>query len=144
MNSYIRHSAQTGLSDSDIIDMRVQAQREGLSATAIAADYGIDRTTAGRIITGRTWSHVPAPKQIGNYSVYPDGRIFSKAAGRFMQPTVGRDGIEYVELRSGGNREKIAVAALVAKAFLGTKSNKISFVNGDASDAHFTNLVVIK
>lgn len=144
MNSYVRQSAQTGLTDSDIIDMRVQADREGLSATAIAADYGIDRTTAGRIISGRTWSHVPSPKQIGNYSVYPDGRIFSKSSGRFMQATIGRDGAEYVELRTGGGREKIAVASLVAKAFLGTRSNKISFVNGDAGDAHFTNLVVIK
>lgn len=142
--NYIRNSTQTGLSDSDIIDMRVKAQRDGLSATAIAADYGIDRTTAARIISGRTWTHVPAPKQIGNYTVYPDGRIFSKSAGRFMQGTIGRDGIEYVELRANGNRKKFAVAALVAAAFLSTKSKKISFANGDASDAHFTNLVVTK
>lgn len=144
MNNYIRHSTQTGLTDSDIIDMRVGAQRDNLTATDISMIYGIDRTTAGRILSMRTWSHVPSPKQIGNYSVYPDGRIYSKAAGRFMQSSIGRDGSEYVELRTGGSREKVAVASLVAKAFLGTKSNKISFANGDASDAHFTNLVVTK
>lgn len=144
MNTYIRQSAQTGLSDSDIIDMRVAAEREGLTATAIGERYGIDRTTAGRIITGRTWSHVPSPKAQGNYVIYPDGRIFSKSAGRFMQPSVGKDGLKYVELRANGNREKVSVASLVAKAFLGTRSNKISFVNGNRSDVHFTNLVVTK
>lgn len=142
--NYIRYSAQSGLSDSDVIDMRVAAERNGLSAAYIGETYGIDRTTAGRIITGRTWGHVPAPKQMGNYSVYPDGRIYSKAAGRFMQPSVGRDGLKYVELRSNGKREKVSVASLVAKAFLGTRSNKISFANGNPADVHFTNLVVTK
>lgn len=143
MTTYIRQSAQSGLKDSDIIDIR-QLAVDGLTATAISEIYPIDRTTAGRIITGRTWSHVPAPKAQGNYTIYPDGRIFSKAAGRFLQPSVGRDGMKYVELRSNGNREKVTVASLVAKAFLGTRSNKISFVNGDTSDVHFTNLVVTR
>lgn len=142
--NYIRSSAQSGLTDSDIIDMRVEAQRNGTSATAIGEMYGIDRTTAGRIISGRTWSHVPAPKALGNYSIYPDGRVFSKSAGKFMQPSIGRDGLQYIELRANGTREKVSVAGLVAKAFLGTKSNKISFVNGQTTDPHFTNLVVIK
>lgn len=147
MNNYIRHSTQTGLTDSDVLDMRTRAQRDGTTATSIAETYGIDRTTAGRIITGRTWSHVPAPKQIGkytNYSIYPDGRVYSKSSGRFIQTTIGKDGIGYVELRTGGERAKFVVAELVAKAFLGTKSKKISFANGDGADAHFTNLVVNK
>lgn len=141
--NYIRYSAQSGLTDSDIIDMRVAAERHSLSATYIGETYGIDRTTAGRIISGRTWGHVPAPKQMGNYTVYPDGRVYSKAAGRFMQPSVGRDGLQYVELRSNGSREKVALSMLVAKTFLGAKqSNKVSFINGNTSDVHFTNLVV--
>ena len=144
MNNYMRYSAQAGITDSDVIDMRVSAQRENLTATAIGERYGIDRTTAGRIISGRTWSHVPAPKQSGNYSIYPDGRIFSKSAGRFLQPTEGRDGLQYVELRSNGTRQKVTVASLVAKAFLGTRSTKIGFANGDTSDVHFTNLVVTR
>ena len=142
--TYIRRSAQTGLTDSDIIDIRLTAQRSGLASTLIADTYGIDRTTASRIINRRTWSHVPEPKQVGNYSIYPDGRIFSKSSGRFMQPNIGRDGLQYVELRANGKREKVTVASLVAKAFLGTKSKNITFVNGDTTDAHFTNLVVAK
>lgn len=144
MTTYIRHSAQTGLKDSDILDIRRLAEVEGLTATDIGAQFGIDRTTAGRIINGRTWSHVPAPKAQGNYVVYPDGRIYSKSSGRFMQPSVGRDGNQYVELRSNGTRQKVTVASMVAKAFLGTRSTKIAFVNGDTSDVHFTNLVVTK
>jgi hypothetical protein len=140
--NYIRYSSQSGLTDSDVIDMRVAAQSEELTTSDIGDMYNIDRTTAARIISGRTWTHVPSPRQIGNYTIYPDGRIFSKSAGRFMQTSVGKDGQQYVELRSNGNREKVAVAVLVARAFLGTKSNKIGFANGDTSDVHFTNLVV--
>jgi hypothetical protein len=143
MNTYTRYSQQAGITDSDVIDMRVLAVRDNLTAAAIAARYGIASTTAARIISGRTWSHVPAPKAINkSYIVYPDGRIFSKAANRFMTPIIAKDGLEYVELRANGERSKVSIAQLVAKAFLGTKSKKISFANGDATDSHFTNLVV--
>lgn len=144
MNSYIRSSAQSGLTDSDILDIRVYASNTGDTTTNIGENWNIDRTTAGRIINRTTWAHVPSPKQVGNYSIYPDGRVFSKAAGKFMQTTMGRDGLQYVELRTGGTREKVAVAALVAKAFLGTKSRNITFINGNSRDAHFTNLAISK
>lgn len=144
MTQYLRYSAQSGLSDTDILDIRDAADRDGLSPEFIASQYNIDRTTAARIIAGRTWSQVPSPKRVGNYSIYPDGRIFSKSAGRFMNTTTGRDGLSYVELRTNGRREKVAVAALVAKAFLGTKSRNLSFVNGNTGDAHFTNISISK
>lgn len=140
--NYIRYSAQSGLTDSDIIDMRVEAAMKDTSPSVIGERYGIDRTTAARIISGRTWSHVPAPKTIGNYKIYPDGRIYSKSAGRFLQQTTTKDGSAFVELRANGEREKVSVASLVARAFLGTKSTRIGFINGDASDTHFTNLIV--
>lgn len=143
-NTYVRASSQTGLTDSDIIDIRVMAEKDTLTASQIGEIYNIDRTTAARIISGRTWSHVPAPKARGNYVIYPDGRVFSKAGRRFMSPVLGRDGLAYVEIRDSGNREKVSVVSLVAKAFLNTRSKKIKFVNGDTTDTHFTNLVVSK
>lgn len=142
--NYVRASSQSPITDSVVLDMRDLAKREGLTATAIADIYGIDRTTAGRIITRRTWSHVPEPKTVQGYVVYPDGRVYSKAAARFLNTTVGRDGQVYVELRTNDRRERVAVALLVAKAFLGTKSKAISYVDGDPSNAHFTNLVINK
>lgn len=144
--NYLRNSTQSGISDSDVLDMRDLAIRDGLTATEIGEQYGIDRTTAGRIITGRTWSHVPAPRTIGNYSVYPDGRVFSISANKFLRATATKNGA-FVELREKGNREKVAVANLVAKAFISsriTSSKKIAFIDGNPSDAHFTNLVVMK
>lgn len=141
--TYQRYSPRSGFTDSDIIDMRIAAEREQLSSRQLAARYGINQTTAARIVSGRTWSHIPSPKEMGNYVVYPDGRVFSKAAGRFMQVSTGRDGNIYIEMRANGSRKKVAVASLVAYAFLGArKSSKISFRNGDSTDTHFTNLVV--
>jgi hypothetical protein len=139
--NYTRYSTQAALTDSDVIDMRVLASSsEEITAAEIGDMYGIDPTTARRIINGRTWTHVPQPKQIGNYSVYPDGRIYSRAAGRFMQPQTGKDGQQYVELRSGGSRQKVSVALLVARAFINKNAKTVNFINGNAEDVHFTNL----
>lgn len=143
MTTYLRSSSQSGLSDSEILDMRDLATRQGLTATDIASRYGIDRTTAGRIITGRTWSHVPAPKTVKGYEVYPDGRIFSKASNTFLK-TFARAGQAFVDITVKGKREKVAVATLVAKAFLGTKSSNIAFIDGNPSNTHFTNLKIAK
>ena len=143
--NYLRNSAQSGINDTDVLDMRDLAA-QGLTATEIGEQYGIDRTTAGRIITGRTWSHVPSPRTIGNYSVYPDGRVFSISSQRFMTAKQTKEGA-VVELRQNGTREKISVANLVAKAFITSrisKAAKISFIDGNARNAHFTNLVVSK
>lgn len=142
-NTYQRFSSQSGLSDTDVLNIRDLATREGLTATDIGERYGIDRTTAGRIITGRTWGHVPAPKTINGYDVYPDGRIFSQSSNSFLK-TFNRAGQAFVELRVKGTRQKVSVASLVAKAFLGTKSSKIAFVDGNPSNAHFTNLTIGK
>lgn len=142
MTQYTRVSLQTGLTDSDILDIRAFAASTGANTVEVGYRWNIDRTTAARIINRRTWSHVPNPKTIGAYTIYPDGRVFSKASGRFMTTSKGRDGLQYVELRTNGNREKVAVATLVARAFLGTKSRKLTFVNGDRSNAHFTNIAI--
>ena len=144
MENYLRRSPKSNLTDSDVIDIRITAEAEGLTAQSIADRYNIDRTTAGRIITNRSWSHVPSPKTVGNYSIYPDGRIFSNSNGRFLRTSTAKDGMTYVEMTTNGSRERVSVASLVAKAFLGTKSKNISFINGDTSDTHFTNLSVTK
>ena len=148
MKNYIRNSLQTGLTDSDIIDLRIDAT--SLNSVELGEKYGIDRTTAARIASNRTWSHVPAPVKQGNYLVYPDGRIFSTSNKRFLTVSTGKDGLGYVEITRqrkpkylGSQRVKVSVASMVAQAFLGTKSSKIGFVNGRKNDAHFTNLVVL-
>jgi Transposase and inactivated derivatives, IS30 family len=145
-SNYTRYSNQAGLTDSDIMDIRDLSERANLSAVEIADRYGVARSTVDRILARRTWQDVPSPKTVGtNYVVYADGRVFSKNAGRFIATTIDRStGQEVVELRTKGIRGKVSTAELVAKLFLGTKSKRISFINGDPTDSHFTNLKVGK
>lgn len=147
MKTYTRTSLQTGLTDSDIIDLRIDAQH--MNSIALGEKYGIDRTTAARIASNRTWTHVPAPVKQGKYLVYPDGRIYSTANKRFLTVTVGKDGMGYVEITRqrkpkylGTQRVRVSVASMVAQAFLGSKSSKLTFLNGRADDAHFTNIAI--
>lgn len=141
--NYIRYSTQSGLTDSDIVDMRKEASTEGTSVEVLSSRYGINRTTTARILKGSSWSHVPQPKTLGKYTVYPDGRIYSESAKRFMK-TFMRDGEQSVEIRVHGDREIVSVASLVAKAFLGSKAKKFTYKNGDSTDIHFTNLTTQK
>lgn len=145
MKNYMRYSSQTGLTDSDIIDMRTKAQSGKASASTIGSMYGINPTTAARIISGRSWGHVPAPKNLtDNYVIYPDGRIFAKATGSFLTTTAGKDGNMFVRITANGRRVRVPAAILVAAAFHGVDdAEKIDFANGDPEDLHFTNLVVI-
>jgi hypothetical protein len=142
MNSYTRYSSQASLSDSTVLDIRAAGRAKGATSTSIGQRFGIDRTTAARILTYRTWGHVPSPISYGKYSVYPDGRVYSTASGRFLKQTRGSDGQNYVQITVNGASGRVSTASLVAKTFLKTKSKNISFRNGNRSDAHFTNLKI--
>lgn len=145
ISNYVRNSTQAGISDSDVLDIRDLAFRGGLTATQIAAQYGIDRTTAARIINNRTWAHVPSPRLINGYEVYPDGRVYSSASGRFLTISTNKQGQRSVTITKKGIRSQVPVANLVAKAFINerlTVTKRIDFVDGNPANIHFTNLVV--
>ena len=149
-SKYIRHSPQSGLSDSDVLDMRTAFTTKSVSVSDLADLYGINHTTANRIVTGASWAHVPSPKSInrGKYLVYPDGRVYSIASRKFMASRVNKDGDEVVELRTTtGGRAITPIALLVAKSFVDSSirsTKNINFVNGDTHDTHFTNITVAR
>lgn len=138
--NYTQHSKRSGVSERDVLDIRsLSATR---SVRQIASDLNIPKSTVHDIITGKTWSHVPEPVTVyKNYTIYPDGRIKSNKVGQFMSTKMSRDGSLTVELTVNGNRKTISVATLVAKAFLKSKSSKLSFADGDKTNVHFTNIV---
>lgn len=142
---YMRYSEQSMLTDSDVLDMRSAFATGSVTAEELADLYGINRSTAERIVTGKTWTHVPSPRQInrGKYEVYPDGRIRSISNNQFLT-TRFKDGQEVVELRANGKREVTPVSYLVARAFISPNlrsTKSIRFI-GDSSDNHFTNIAV--
>jgi hypothetical protein len=53
----IQHSAK--VTEADVTEMR-RLHAEGMTCPGIALRWGLDRGTAHRIVTGRTWKHLPA------------------------------------------------------------------------------------
>lgn len=139
--NYIRYSNRSGLGDSDILDIRLAASIETNSVRDIAREMGLPKSTVHDIITGKTWSHVPSPVTLyKNYSIFPDGRIWSTKAGKFLAIRMNKSGALNVEIQVNGTRKTVPVASLVAKAFHGKTSAKISFIDGDNTNIHFTNI----
>ena len=143
--NYMRYSAQSGMTDTDILDIRNLVADENKSFTEVADIYGINRRTVSRIVNNTYWSHVPQPttlSKLPNYVIYPDGRVYSKHTNKFLS-TESRNG-STVNVKIKGKRYN--VAELVANAFINRKldSSKIGFVNGDPTDVHFTNLKLTK
>lgn len=145
--TYVRESKQSGISDSLVLDIR-KAYASGATKTEIADAYGVDRKTIYNIVEGNTWTHVPSPRPAGsfkNYEVFPDGRVWSRNAGRFVSTRTRRDGTVVVELRNGDRRQSVDVALLVARAFVNKNvrtPSSIGYRDADSTNVHFSNLVV--
>lgn len=138
--NYTQHSKRSGVSERDVLDIRSLSTTR--SVRQIASDLNIPKSTVHDIITGKTWSHVPEPVTVyKNYSIYPDGRVKSIKSGQYMSTKMNREGIITVELTVNGSRKTISVAALVAKAFLNSKSSKLRYADEDKTNVHFTNIV---
>ena len=111
-----RHSTLTG---SQVLDIR-RLRAEGLSDTDLAEQFNVSRKAIYNIVERHTWNQVPKPKTVRgfkDYTVYPDGRVFSKATGEQIN-TINRASGPAVRLRtSGGARTTIGVCDLVKKGF---------------------------
>ena len=139
--NYTHFSKRSLITENDVLTIRRVANKS--SVREIAANYDIPKSTVHDIITRKTWNHVPNPVTIyKNYSIYPDGRVWSNKSNQFMTQKLNREGVVTVELSVNGTRKTISVATLVAKAFHNSKSTKLSYVDGDKTNVHFTNITV--
>lgn len=141
--SYIYNNSQSGLSDSDVMSIRLIAQNKSLSQ--VARQYGIGKSTASDIVNRKTWSHVPAAKPVKGYSNYlilPDGRVWDSKTKAFLSPKITKnEGIKII-LSANGKRKSIPVANLVAQAFHSSNKNNIRFNDNNRYNVHFTNIKV--
>lgn len=139
--SYFQHSPRSGLSDSDVLDIRAASATS--SIRQIAKYMDVPKSTVHDIISGKTWSHVPNPVLVHkNYSVFPDGRVWSNKTNQFLIKKLNKDGTLTVDITINGTKKTTTVAALIAKAFYNSKSTKLTYVDGDKTNVHFTNITI--
>ena len=137
--NYVSHSTRSGLSDSDVLDIRLASR--STSVRNIARQMTLPKSTVHDIISGKTWGHVPNPVVVyRNYSVFPDGRVWSNKSNKFLTSKLNRNGTLTVEVTVNGSRKTVQVATLVARAFLGSRGSRLNYKDGDRTNVHFTNL----
>ena len=113
-------SNQSALTASDVLDIRHLHDDNGVNDAQLARQYGVSRKAIYNIVNRKTWTSVPTPTSVrgfSGYSVYPDGRVLSKATGEFLS-TINRASGPAVRLRqANGRRTTVPVASLINKGF---------------------------
>lgn len=81
-------------------------------------------------------------KQIGNYIIYSDGKVFSLNTNKFLKPHKGEKGYLRVRLLFDGKYINYRVHRLVAIAFLPKLEgkNQVNHINGIKDDNRLENL----
>jgi hypothetical protein len=81
-------------------------------------------------------------KQIGNYIIYSDGKVFSLNTNKFLKPNKGEKGYLRVRLIFDGKYINYRVHRLVAIAFLPKLEgkNQVNHINGIKDDNRLENL----
>lgn len=142
--NYLKYSEASGLTDSEVMQIRYEWHSDpSTSIRKISQKYNRPRSTVGDIIAGRTWTHVPDAQEmtsLKNYVVFADGRIYSYKSKKFLTHKITNDGVT-VRVVVNGKQKDVSVASVVAKAFHGS-SKKLTYVDGNPHNVHFTNLKV--
>jgi hypothetical protein len=81
-------------------------------------------------------------KQIGNYIIYSDGKVFSLNTNKFLKPHKGEKGYLRVRLSFDGKYFNYRIHRLVAIAFLPKLEgkNQVNHINGIKDDNRLENL----
>ena len=112
------------LNPTAVIDIRLKANR-GASVTDLATEYHVSRKTIQSVVNWNSWSHVPEPATLVNYSGYSvtvDGRVMSDTTGKALKSYTRNDGTSYVKVSkttSNGTRlhDRLTVEDLVNNYF---------------------------
>ena len=78
-------------------------------------------------------------KDIGNYIVYSDGKVWSKITNRFIKPANHTEGYLHIQL---GRKNKMLLHRLIAQTFIPNPDNlpQVSHENNDKKDCRVENL----
>lgn len=112
-------STQSGLTASDVLEIRRLHDEDGWNDAQLSREFGVTRKAIYKIVNRLSWAHVPAPRAargFRGYTVYPDGRV-RNARGQFLS-TIDRATGPAVRVRtSSGERRTVPVQTLMQKAF---------------------------
>ena len=112
-------SRQSGLSGADVMDMRYLHDFCNYNDAQLARMFNVTRKAVYNIVNRRVWRQVPSAttvKGYSNYAVFPDGRVLSKATGRFLTAIPRTAGPAVRLTKANGTRETIPVSTLLKKA----------------------------
>lgn len=110
---------QSGLTASDILDIRRLHDEEGYNDAELSRQFGVTRKAIYNIVNRRVYKQIPTPTTVrgfGNYRVYPDGRVQSKATGIFLTEIARASGPAVRVRRANGTRTTVPVATLLKRA----------------------------
>lgn len=111
------HSTLTG---SKVLDIRRLHDEEGYNDAQLARQFSVSRKAIYNIVERKTWTDVPTPTTVRgfkDYTVYPDGRVFSKATNAFISPITRSSGPAVRIRTSGGKRTTVPVSNLIERGF---------------------------
>lgn len=119
-------SSQSELTASEVLDIMHLASKVEKDGTRTYSDaylgrcYDVSRKAVYNIRNRYTWRHVPSPatlKSYPGYTVFPDGRVYSKDKEQFLT-TLKRSNGPAVRVRSAtGKRGTVLVKDMVKNAF---------------------------
>lgn len=117
--NFNKPSPRSGLTASDILDIRRLHDEEDYNDARLSRLFSVSRKTVYNIVNRKTWADVPQPSRargFKNYTVYPDGRIYSEISGEFLTHIKRMSG-SVVRLTNNGVRHTVPVASLIQKTF---------------------------
>lgn len=116
--NYSKQSAKSKLTGSEILDIRHLHDNKGFNDAQLGRLFAVSRKTIYNIVGRKTWKSIPTPavaRGFKGYTIYPDGRVMSKATGKFIPQFKGRNGASVRVNTSTGVRTTVPVSTLLAK-----------------------------
>ena len=118
MNYTTPPSAHSSLTGSQVLDIRHLHDNEGLNDAELSRRFGVSRKAIYNIVERHTWDQIPSPTTVRgfkNYTVYPDGRVFSNTTGEQIAEIPRASGPAVRIRNSSGVRTTVPVSTLLER-----------------------------
>ena len=81
-------------------------------------------------------------KDLGDYVVYSDGKVYSKKSSIFLKPRLGNRGYLFISIPYGGKLKNFNIHRMLAQAFIPNPDGKpmVNHINGIKDDNRLENL----
>lgn len=118
--NFSKASNQSRLTGSDVLDIRRLHDINDFNDAQLSRLYGVCRKSIYNIVNRKSWRQVPNPvsiKGFRNYTIFPDGRVFSNTTETFMTEITRNSGPAVRITTTRGMRETVSVSSLLRRGF---------------------------